>query len=308
MKRILSVALVTALAGASLASVAAASAPRAVSPAHYCIVSLSPTATETLFSIGAGANVKAVDTDSNYPTKGLPNTRIDPFNPNVEQIATLCHVSALHPSHRPDLVVISYDANSIKEKLSLLGVRVVLQSAPSNLIGAYGQISALGTLTGHKLAAAHVVTAMKLAIAADVRSVPVHPHRSLTTYYELDPTLYSLTSSTFVGQLMKLIGVTNIADGVSQPSDYGYPQLNAEYVITASPRLVLLADTVCCHANGTTFAARAGFATISAVRFKHVTGLNDDVASRWGPRLGLLMNELTAAVRATLADPRPWAH
>jgi len=307
MKKVLSVALATALASASLASVVGASDSHSVSPAHYCIVSLSPSATETLFAIGAGSNVEAVDTDSNFPVSGLPKTRIDPFNPNAEQIATLCRVNSNHKSPKPDLVVISYDANSIKEKLGALGVPVLLQDAPTNLAGAYGQITALGMRTGHLAGANHIVAALKATIANDVRSVPRHSHKSLTTYYELDPTLYSLTSSTFVGALMKMLGVTNIADSVDQPSDNGYPQLNAEYLITASPRLVFLADTVCCHANATTFGARAGFSTISAVRYKHIKGLNDDVASRWGPRLGLLMNELAASVRATLADPRPWS-
>ena len=81
-----------------------------------CVVSLSPTATETLFAIGAGPQVQAVDKDSNYPATGLPTKRIDSLNPSVEAIVGICKTSASHPSSKPDLVIISYDANSIKEK------------------------------------------------------------------------------------------------------------------------------------------------------------------------------------------------
>ena len=45
---------------------------------------------------------------------------------------------------------------------------------------------------------------------------------------------------------------------------------------------------------------------MSAVVNNHVVGLNDDIASRWGPRLGTLMNLLTAGVKATLADSAVW--
>jgi iron complex transport system substrate-binding protein len=151
-----------------------------------------------------------------------------------------------------------------------------------------------------------VVGTIKKNVALAVASVRAHPGRRLSTYYELDPTLYSLTSSTFVGSLLKMLTASDIADSVARPSDYGYPQLSAEYLLSASPKLVLLADTVCCHANATTFASRPGYSTISAVRFHHVYGLNDDVASRWGPRLSLLVLQLAHAVNATLVDTRPW--
>jgi iron complex transport system substrate-binding protein len=307
MKRPISVIGALALVATTLvAGSASASSPRTVPTANMCIVSLSPTATETLFKIGAGLNVEAVDTDSNYPTTGLPSVRLDPFNPNAEQIATICKKTKAHPSSKPDLVVIAYDANSIKEQLGALGVRVVLQDAPAGLKGAYAQMTALGALTGHPLAAAHLVTQIRDVVAMDVRAIAPHPKKTLNTYYELDPTLYSLTSSTFVGQLMVMLGIKDIADAVDVPGDGGYPQLTAEYLVTQSPRLVFLADTVCCHQNATTFGSRTGFKTIRAVRFGHVYGLNDDIASRWGPRLGLLMNRITAAVKVTLADPRPW--
>ncbi len=292
-----------ALPGTPFAAAAANAAPSA---APACVVSLSPTATETLFAIGAGAQVQAVDSDSNYPTHGLPAKRVNALNPSVESVVGICSAKG-GASTKPDLVVISYDANSIKEKLTALGVKVIEQFAPTSLAGALAQIRQLGAITGHVASADRLAATLSRTISADVRSVPTHPDKRLTVYYELQPSpYYSLTSSTFVGSLMKSLGVVNIADGQSTVADPGYPQLGAEYIIAAKPKLIFLADTICCKATPASVAKRPGFAQLAAVRDHHVVGLDDDVASRWGPRLGTLMNQITAAVRAALADPRLW--
>jgi iron complex transport system substrate-binding protein len=269
-------------------------------------VSLSPAATETLFAIGAGPQIQAVDSDSDYPTTGLPAKRIDALNPSVEAIVGLCKSTKTHPSTKPDLVIISYNADDIQQKLTGLGIKVVLQGPPATLSGAYQEINQLGQLTGHAGKAASIVTSLKSTIARDVASVPAHPTKVVTVYYELDPTYYSLASTTFVGSLLKSLGVVNIANAKSTSGDDGYPQLSAEYVVSANPKLIFLADTICCHVNEAAVAKRSGFDNVSAVVHHHVIGLNDDIASRWGPRLGILMNDLTAGVKGVLADAALW--
>ena len=271
-----------------------------------CIVSLSPTATDTLFSIGAGKQVQAVDKDSTFPVKGLPSRRINSLNPSVEAVIGICKKTPTHRSTKPDLVVISYDANQIKEKLTALGVKVVEQDAATSIPGALAQIRQLGNLTGHAKRANELAVSINRTINADIASVPAHPGKVVNVYYELDPTFYSLTSSTFVGSLLKSLGVVNIADPQSTSADAGYPQLSSEYIVSANPQLVLLADTVCCQVTPAIVAARPGFNTVSAVVHHHVVNLNDSVASQWGPHLGLLMNQLTAAVKAVLNDAQLW--
>ena len=282
-----------------------ATSARAATPPQ-CIVSLSPTATETLFAIGAGKQVQAVDTDSDFPTSGLPKKRISALNPSVEAVVGICKATTSHPSTKPDLVVISYDANDIQQKLVGLGIKVVDQDAPTNLAGAYEQITQLGRLTGHATKATAIVASLKTTVAKDVASIPAHPKKVVTVYYELDPTYYSLTSDTFVGALLKSLGVVNIADAKNTAADAGYPQLSAEYIVSANPKLIFLADSVCCHVTAGVVAKRTGFSLVSAVVHHHVVDLNDDIASRWGPRLGILMNDLTAGVKNTLADTSLW--
>jgi iron complex transport system substrate-binding protein len=204
------------------------------------------------------------------------------------------------------LVIISYDANQIKEKLTAVGVKVIEQEPPLNLAGALDQIRRLGALTGHVTKADALAASIKTTIAQDIASVPKHPGKTLTAYYELDTTYYSLTSSTFVGLLLKFLGVVNIADAQNTTADAGYPQLSAEYILSADPKMIFLADTICCKVSAATVAKRPGFSKVVAVKDGEVIGLNDSVASRWGPRLSLLMNQLTASVKGALKNPKLW--
>jgi iron complex transport system substrate-binding protein len=292
------------LSALALPFIVSSSASAATKPS--CVVSLSPTASETLYAIGAGPEVQAVDTDSDYPTTGLPKKRVNGLNPSVEAIIGICKTSSTHPSTKPDLVIISYDANDVKEKLTALGVKVVEQDAPSNVAGALRQIEQLGTLTGHVKSADKLAASIKQTINADIASVPKHRGKSLTAYYELSTDFYSLTSSTFVGSLLKALGVVNVADPKNTTADAGYPQLSAEYIVSANPKMVFLADTIGGKASASSVAKRPGFSKVAAVEDHEVIGLNDDIASRWGPRLSILMNQITAAVKGALKNPKLW--
>jgi iron complex transport system substrate-binding protein len=246
------------------------------------IVSLSPTATETLFAIGAGPQVVAVDDQSDFP-KSAPRTTLSGYTPNVEAIA----------GYRPDLVVISFDPKGLSGALGRLGIPVVHQNAAATLPGAYQQIRQLGKVTGHVAEANRLVTGMKQRIAAIVAKARTKAS-GVTVYHELDPTLYTLTSSTFVGRVYAMFGLRNIADAAKGGTDY--PQLSPEYVVSANPGLIVLADTVCCAQNARTVAERPGWSRIAAVRTGSVVRLDDSIASRWGPRLVNLVRAVGAAL------------
>jgi len=285
----------------SIASASAASPPQ-------CIVSLSPTATETLYAIGAGSQVQAVDQDSNYPAqaKRLAAVHaINPLSPSVEALLGICKVTPTHPSTKPDLVVIAYNANSIQQDLTAQGVKVVMQTAPTSAAGAFAQIRQLGQLTGHVNLANALAASMQRTIKADIASIPAHPSKKITVFYEISANpYYSLTSQTFVGSLMKSLGLVNIADADSTTADAGYPQLNPEYIVSSNPKLIFLAG----DASVKSVAARPGFAQVDAVLNHNVVALSGDISSRWGPRFSVLMNEITSAVKHVLNEKNLWTH
>jgi len=100
----------------------------------------------------------------------------------------------------------------------------------------------------------------------------------------LDNTLYSATSSTFIGKVYADFNLTNIADGAATADDGGYPQLQSEYILKSDPQFIFLSDGEFGE-NAKTVAARPGWAGISAVAFNKVVILPSDIPSRWGPRL-----------------------
>ena len=155
------------------------------------------------------------------------------------------------------------------------------QPAPKNLAGAYAEIRQLGVVTGHAKKATALVKRMRTRI---VRIVKGSRRPNLSVYHELDPTYYSATSSTFIGRIYGLFGLRNIADAADSTRS-GYPQLSAEYIIAANPRLIVLADSRCCAQTPAAVARRPGWNVVAAVRTHSVIAVDDSVASRWGPRI-----------------------
>lgn len=232
------------------------------------IVSLSPTATEILFAIGAGPQVVAVDEASSYPAEA-PRTELSGYTPNLEALA----------AYRPDLVVYSSDPGELGSALTTLGTPGLLQPPAKRLADIYRQIGELGTATGRRAEASKLIDSMKRRIASITESA-AERGSPMTYYHELDEGYYTATSKTFIGEIYGLLGLANIANAAGT----GYVQLSAEFIIKANPDLIFLADARCCGQSAATVAARPGWDQIDAVKNGAVFPLDDDIASRWGPR------------------------
>jgi len=236
------------------------------------IVSLSSTATEILFAIEAGEQVEAVDDQSNYPAEA-PKSDLSGFQPNVEAIA----------ARNPDLVIYHFDPGDLADSLEKLGIPALMQPAAVQLEDTYQQISDLGLATGKTEEAEDLVESMKKEITEVLETVPEFEDPP-TYYHELEQTYFTLTSKTFAGEIYSLLGLENIADAADTEGS-GYPQLSAEYIIDADPDFIFLANTKCCAQSSETVAQRPGWGNMKAVTGDRVVELDDDVASRWGPRV-----------------------
>jgi iron complex transport system substrate-binding protein len=249
------------------------------------IVSLSPTATEDLFAIGAGGQVVAVDKDSDYPVNA-PHTNIDPLSPNVEAIS----------AKKPDLIIVDSPSTAFSKQMAELHIPILDEPAANNLAQAYQEIDDLGRATGRDASAQSLVASMKSRIATlDAEVQPRTP--PLSYYYEISPDYYSATSATFIGSLLAPLGLKDVADAAGVNANGGYPQLSAETIVADRPDLIFLADTLCCQQSAATVAKRPGWSAIPAVGDGGVVALNDDIASRWGPRIVTLLSEVVAAVK-----------
>ena len=236
------------------------------------IVSLSASSTEILFAIGAGSQVVAVDDQSNYPANA-PKTTLSGFEPNIEAIA----------SYTPDLVIYSTDVKQLGAALTKLKIVTIQHDAANSLDDTYAQIEQLGKVTGRPREAATLIARMKKEIRDIVAAAPTYSGQ-LTYFHELSSDYYSATSKTFIGTVYALLGLRNIADPADKPDNH-YPQLSPEAIIQADPDLIFLADTKCCSQSKATVSKRPGWDKIAAVKSGDVIALDDDIASRWGPRV-----------------------
>jgi iron complex transport system substrate-binding protein len=253
------------------------------------IVSLSPTATEMLWAVGAGDQVVAVDDQSDYP-EDVPVTELSGYEPNVEAIL----------DREPDLVVTASDQGDLVAGLEKAKVPTLVLPSATNLDESYDQIERVGAATGHEEEADEVVSDMRSDIEEALADAP--DAQGLTYFHELTPDLYSASGKTFIGEIYGLFGLKNIAD---KGKGDDYPQLSGEYVVSADPDLVLLADTECCDVSVADVAKRPGWKQVGAVEDEQIHAVNDDSARGWGPGVVdfvLLVRELPAARAPTLGS------
>jgi iron complex transport system substrate-binding protein len=248
------------------------------------IVSLSPVLTEMLFAVGAGKQVVAVDSLSNFP-KGVPTTDLSAYTPNAEAVST----------YTPDLVVLSDNISDIVGQLTALHIPVYIGAAASTVDDTYRELNEIGALTGHAHDASSLVDTMKNDLAKVVKDLPKRA-TPLTYFYELDNTFYTATSASFIGRLFTAAGLVNIADEGNATN--AYPQLSQERILAADPDLIFLADAYPGGATPQSVAARPGWGNLKAVKNGHVVVLDTDVASRWGPRIVDLQRAIVDAIAA----------
>jgi iron complex transport system substrate-binding protein len=276
------VLLVLVPAIVSLASPVAAPARAATATVPKRILCLSASATQMLYAIGAGRQVVGVDKYSTWPPNA-PRTKFTGFESSAEDYLYL----------HPDLVIFAFKEGTLVSQLAALHIATLVLPPATTISGAYQQITELGQATGHLAEARAVERSMGAQLRSDVRAAKGRGEGE-TYYIELDPTYYSATSKTFIGAEFSLFGMRDIADGAGHGS--AYPQISAEYVLKENPDYVFLADTVCCHQSPASFAKRPGFGVLRAVKLHHVIGVNDTVASEWGPHTVELFVELIARV------------
>lgn len=230
------------------------------------IVSLSPGHTEILFAIGAGDQVIAVDTQSNFPQETEGKTKFDAMSPDVEAVVGL----------NPDLVVVMAGPDDVVQSLDQRGLQVLWLELPDSLGSLFDQIDLLGEITGHRDGSDSLVEEMDIRALAVLEKVGATVGPSV--YHELDDELRTASSDTFTGELYLILSATNIA-GDSQQL---YPQLALDAIVEADPEVIIVAYS---GASPESVKARSGWQDISAVKDDRIYAVDPDTVNRPGPRL-----------------------
>lgn len=234
------------------------------------IVSLSPAATEILFAIGAGDRVVGTDKFSNYPEAATKTSKVDYSKPDPEAVLAL----------NPDLVIMVTRQEEQVKQFRDLKLTVLYFEEAATVDGVFDSIALFGDLTGQDTQARQLVASMRTrvdAITSKLGGVTKGPR----VFYEITSDLYTASPETFIGSMLTLLKAQNVAAGAT--SDF--PQLTAEAVIAADPEVIFLADAEFLSQGPETVAARPGWANMSAVKYRRIYPIDDDVASRPGPRI-----------------------
>ncbi|MEQ5816593.1 cobalamin-binding protein [Marinobacter sp. NFXS11] len=194
------------------------------------VVSLSPGATELLFSAGAGDRVVAVSAWSDYPAEAADLPQVGDSNRlDLEAIVSLT----------PDLVVAWVDGNSRSqlERLSGLGIPV-FWLAPRTFDDIAAAVSDLALLTGlpdlgnERAEAFRAEMAALKAQYADARPVKV--------FYQIwDQPLMTVNREELISKAIALCGGVNVFGGLPRL----VPRISREAVLEANPEAIITAGS-----------------------------------------------------------------
>lgn len=235
------------------------------------IVSVAPTPTEILFAVGAGNLVVGVDDYSDYPGEASKLPKVGSYELNTEAILAL----------KPDLIICG-DLVPLSQLSTLEqhGIPYMVLAART-VADVFKDIKLVGAITGHIDDANKLVdnlTARVDAVEAKTLAANVTKPKAYVEYYPM----WTFGPGSFGDNLIKLAGATNIAANTSTE----YVPVTEEFVIGGNPEIIVY--TVGLNYNGTsaaTISARPGWSEISAVVNGKIYSIDDNLLSRYGPRI-----------------------
>jgi len=240
------------------------------------IVTMLPSATETLCAMNACGRLVGVDNFSDFPeqVRRLPKMG-GLINPNLEAIVAL----------KPDLVIVSV-YGKLHEGLERAGV-ASFAVRPETYQDIFRVTRLLGQVLGQEAQAERVIARIQQEVYA-VESKAAKSTERPTVYYEIDPTPFTVGPDSFIGVLITKARGQNVI-----PKELGlFPKISPELVVQKNPEVIVLT-----HPGAADLPRRAGWSNLAAIRNKRVcafTGEQNNLLSRPGPRvaqgLQLLVN------------------
>lgn len=231
------------------------------------VISLLPSITESVCSIGQCTSLVGVDDYSNSPppVKALPHLG-GGLTPNIELLVSL----------KPDLVLLSNNQRVI-HKLQQLGIKVFVIDTQTHE-DVRRSLNKLDLIFNtHK--SQSVWQSMQTEITKVAKSLPSSV-KNLRVYFEVSTGPYAAGQSSFIGETLSRLGVQNIV-----PKSLGeFPKLNPEFIVKADPELIIVGDN-----NLLDLTQRPGWKQLSAIKANRVCALSkdqSDVVLRPGPRMG----------------------
>jgi iron complex transport system substrate-binding protein len=239
------------------------------------IVSLAPSNTEILYALNAGDKIIAVSEYCNFPEDTANKTKL----PTGEKLDMENLISL-----KPDLVIAAY-MSAMEDQFRQLeeaGIEVLVTKA-NNLQETYDMIQEIGKTIGRAKEAEALVNDMKDGFDKIIKEVEGKP--SSTVYVEVSPLewgLWTCGKSTFIQELIDMVGAKNIFDDVE-----GWAEVSEEQVISRNPDFILTTASPLTGIDDPVgeIASRANWTGMKAVKNSRIVMLDSDMITRPGPRL-----------------------
>jgi iron complex transport system substrate-binding protein len=242
------------------------------------IVSLSPSNTEILFTLGAGERVVGVTSYCDYPEAAKKIEQVGDFEgPNMELIMKV----------QPDVVLAGYIQEELVKNLEDMGIPVIVTEAES-FEAIYQSISLIGKVTGTDAEAEKITTEMKSKIA-EIEAKTKDKEKPTVFYLVWKDPLMTAGSKTFIDDVIKAAGGINIAEKAD-----GWAKYSAEELIKDNPEILVAA----LHSTdkGMTkedLSKNQIFSKLECVKKGKVYVMSDDnIISRPGPRIVKAIEEM----------------
>jgi iron complex transport system substrate-binding protein len=240
------------------------------------IVTLGPSSLESLFAIGAGAQVVGREEFSTYPESALEVPSVGSLWGELPTEAIL--------ALEPDLVIAPEIISPEQiQTLEDLGLTVFFQANPLDFEGLWNNLRDLAILSGHSQQAEALIADLDSRVAKVVAKIEPLAERP-SVFYELDATdpqnPYTVGAGTFIDTIISMAGGYNIGSVLEGE----YAPISSEEIIAQNPQIILLADAPY-GITPESVAARAGWDVISAVMSGALYEFDPFLVSVPGPRL-----------------------
>jgi iron complex transport system substrate-binding protein len=251
------------------------------------IVAIGGAITETVFALGAGPQVVAVDTSSVYPVADVAKL------PKVGYQRNLAAETIL--AHEPSLVIVSDEAGppSTLEQLRAAGVRIERMPGATTTEAAVARIATIAAALDRP--AEPLRGRMQHEVTAALARVPADRPSCAVIYARGGGSLSVSGTGTQGAAMVELAGCRNAITGYA-----GWKPLSAEALVAAAPDVLVVPERGLVSLGGEAgLLAGPGVSATPAGRARRIVAFDDLLLLGFGPRLGTAIDELAAAVRRT---------
>ncbi|MCX7973961.1 MAG: ABC transporter substrate-binding protein [Candidatus Aminicenantes bacterium] len=251
-------------------------------PPPQRIISLAPNLTEILFELNLGEKIIGLTRFCNYPPQATTIERVGGYlDPNLEKITAL----------NPDLVL-AYRGTplDVLNKLRTAGLPLFVFDEGQKIEDLFSLIETLGLITRREGQALKLIQNLRLRLLylqAKIKSTSARPKVFLTLS---GLGLWTCGQQSFLHHLIEMAGGVNIAAFESRRWFF----LRTEDLIQAAPDIIVILapDSQAFSAKKNFFLKEPSFKKIKAIQDHYFGWLQEDEASRFGPRLIKALEEL----------------